>query len=110
MKKLIALLFTILLLCGTSLAMGGATVSWDHDGCTDLAGFRIYVDGVMKTEIPDPETRSVPFDNWDSDNDNTLTMTAYDTAGQESRHSESVTHNPAPAGVTGVIIITINTN
>lgn len=113
MKKLIALLFVVLWIGGISLAMG-ATVLWDYDGCTDLAGFRIYVDGEMKKEISDPETRSVPFDSWDSDSDNILTMTAYDTAGQESCHSESVTYNPVPVGVTNVIIntetVTININ
>jgi hypothetical protein len=96
---------------------GAATLTWDYpDPPTDLAGFKVYVgdDPDPVKDIQDPLARSAPLFVPMEDGNNTITMTAYDTAGQESKKSEPCIYNPDPPAPvkitidTETVIININ--
>jgi len=117
MPKILSILIfygiVISILLWTGMA-GAATVSWDQDIVTDLAGFKIYVNGEMAKDVADPTARSAELFSFWLDGNNTVTMTAYDSAGQESLKSEPCIYNPAPISPVNVIIkaetVVININ
>lgn len=93
-----------------STAGAGTMLRWDYpDPPSDLAGFKVYLneETVAFKDIQDPEARSISLSSasWDDAN-NTVIMTAYDTAGQESARSEPCAYNPVPIPVTNVTIKT----
>ena len=84
---------------------GAVTLSWDKDIVeTDLAGFKIYVNGEVAKDVTDPAARSAELFSFWLDGNNTVTMTAYDSAGQESPQSEPAHYNPPPTAAGNVTI------
>ena len=80
MKRLLTI---IILLVATSVY--GATLTWDANSESDLAGYRLYYDDKV-IDIDATETSIVALYTIDG----YYTLTAYDTEGYESRHTDAV--------------------
>lgn len=112
MKLWISLLLC-LVLAVPSFSIAGdkmrhVTVTWSYvDAPADLAGFKLYRDGVQCLDIQDPLVRNYEADILVSDSNNIFTMTAYDTAGGESAHSDPYALDPPPGGSVSLITISV---
>ena len=81
MKKLLVVIILLF-----SVSAYGATFAWDANSESDLDGYRLYYDGVEIADINETETDVTLPDAIDG----YYTVTAYDTYGYESEHSNSV--------------------
>ncbi len=71
-----------------SAAVKNMHIEWQYDtSLPGLAGFRIYQDGVMIHEVPDPTALAADI-TVTFVGDANFTMTAFDTDGVESVHSD----------------------
>lgn len=97
----------VLFLPSLSIAQN-VTFSWDYPHqVSDLAGFKLYQEGVEFADIPDPAAREWTGEIDLKDDVNIFTGTAYDQAGGESVHSEPLEYNPPPPAM-GTMNITVN--
>lgn len=104
MKKLF-LVVAILAVAGAVQAAQQYRVSfvWDANTESDLAGYRLFEGTTRVAEILKPAvTYSYIITG---SNPRTWTLTAYDTAGNESGPSAPVTWDMAPACATGLSVV-----
>lgn len=106
MKKLIFAAATALTLAAASPAMAytECLVTWDANSESDLAGYNVYVDGAPQAAVgvaPSPST-TIPAAQCPVGA--VVTVTAFDTTGNESLPSDPafVVDTEAPAAPTGV--------
>ena len=59
---------------------------WGYQAVADLAGFRLYKEGVLACESNDPVARTIDCQVDVTTSQVTFTMTAFDTSGNESAH------------------------
>lgn len=78
-----------------------ATVVWayDSDKVPDLAGFRLYLNGVPACDFTGPDVRQAQCGVTITTEPASFTMTAYDRAGHESAHSAAYTLDLPPGPV-----------
>jgi hypothetical protein len=77
----------------TSTTTGSATLSWGANTETDLAGYKVYVgtqSGVYATPIALGKVTTYQLTNLSLGTTYFFTITAYDSAGNESVHSAEV--------------------
>lgn len=88
MRKLLALLAFV-----PTLALA-ITFEWDGVNDTDLAGYRLYQNGVMVSNIPTTQTGGTVRYTYPDQPPGTYryVVTAFDQAGNESAPSNEVTH------------------
>jgi len=87
----------ILALASMTLAAGPTKVSWDANSEPDLAGYRVYVNGVVVGETTDttfPLPANSEGDVW---------VTAVDTSGNESDPSNTVNFDSQPPKPPGAL-------
>jgi len=116
MKKLIFATLVFFILVVTSIAWAGTTVSliWTPNSEVDLAGYRMYQDGVQVVEIACPADDATCCE-WTSteltEGTHSWYATAFDNDKNESEPSNTVSYNvdlTAPSAPQ--ISITINLN
>ena len=114
MKKLIIIL-SILFFAGAAWA-GTVTLNWNPNSETDLAGYRIYQDGVQAVEIACLANDATCCE-WTSgelaEGDYSWYATAFDTSGNESDPSNTVTYSvdvtpPGSPQINITINLTVN--
>ena len=98
--------FILCMLLLPSLAFAGYRVEWEAPPDDDLAGFRIYQDGVVIADISDPAATSQVV--LAPEGEYVIEMTAYDQAGNESARSAPERHDSLPPGSPVIrLIITV---
>lgn len=107
-KSMLIGVAAMVLLVWASLAHAetyNGTCSWTYPYDTsDLAGFRVYRDASLVAEVADPDARQWQGQIELVDGPQEITVTAYDSAGQESVPSDPVVYDPPPLQVEGVDI------
>ena len=105
LNKKVYFVFTTLFLIlslAPAAALGALQAEWQYDtAVTDLAGFRLYMNGSQVCYTPDPASRAINCDVVLPEGTHSFSMTAYTASGLESPHSDIYvveTASPPPAG------------
>lgn len=109
-------LFLFASLCGLLVTAGPATadtrqitVNWDYDSSVPaVGGFRLYLQGAAACEVSDASARQLTCSVDLISGDNSFTLTAFDTANNESDPSVPYIYSYSPNSVPTTENIIIN--
>lgn len=101
--EILTVVMLVALLYYSALAAGlSVNITWTYDSPpSDLAGFHLFLNGTQVQDLNVPTATSWTGTLDFQDGNNTVGLTAYDSAGNESTPAE-ITVDPPPHSVTNL--------